>query len=138
MRSTRQLFAKVAVLLSFVFVCSGTGSGYSVLTHEEMIDLVWKDQFRPLLLNRFPEATDEDLKQAHAYAYGGSVIQDMGYYPFGSKYFSDLVHYVRRVISYRLPSESRLTSMSTPSHWKRSHTTLPTIAAIPRSIRQSR
>jgi Zinc dependent phospholipase C len=66
-----------------------------VLTHEEMVDLLWKDQLRPMLLQRFPQASDEDLKQAHAYAYGGSVVQDMGYYPFGSAYFSDLVHYVR-------------------------------------------
>jgi len=78
-----------------VFFSSGVGNGYSVLTHEEMIDLVWKDQLRPLLLKRFPQASEEDLKQAHAYAYGGSVVQDMGYYPFGNKYFSDLVHYVR-------------------------------------------
>lgn len=48
-----------------------------------------------MLLARFPQATPEDLKRAHAFAYGGSVMQDMGYYPFGKKYFSDLVHYVR-------------------------------------------
>jgi hypothetical protein len=70
-------------------------AGYSVLTHEQIIDLRWKDQIQPLLLKRFPQATEEDLKKAHAYAYGGSVMQDMGYYPFGSKFFSDLVHYVR-------------------------------------------
>jgi len=91
---TRQMFTKGAVLL-FVLLYSGVGNGYSVLTHEEMVDLLWKDQLRPMLLARFPQATEEDLKQAHAYAYGGSVVQDMGYYPFGSKYFSDLVHYVR-------------------------------------------
>jgi hypothetical protein len=95
MRPTRPILARVAVFLLFVFVCSGVGTGYSVLTHEEIIDLLWKDQLRPLLLQRFPQASEEDLKQAHAYAYGGSVIQDMGYYPFGNKYFSDLVHYVR-------------------------------------------
>jgi hypothetical protein len=95
MRLTRQLLTKVAVLLLFVFLGSGLGNGYSVLTHEEMVDLLWKDQLRPLLLKRFPQASEEDLKQAHAYAYGGSVVQDMGYYPFGSQYFSDLVHYVR-------------------------------------------
>ena len=33
--------------------------------------------------------------EAHAYAYGGAVIQDLGYYPFGSTEFSNLVHYVR-------------------------------------------
>jgi hypothetical protein len=69
---------------------------YSVLTHEEIVDLLWQDQIQPLLLQRrFFSVTGEDLRKAHAYAYGGCVMQDMGYYPFGSKYFSDLVHYVR-------------------------------------------
>jgi hypothetical protein len=95
MRPTRKVLVKVAAFLLFVLLCSAAGNGYSVLTHEEMIDLLWKDQLRALLLNRFPQASEEDLKQAHAYAYGGSMVQDMGYYPFGSKYFSDLVHYVR-------------------------------------------
>jgi hypothetical protein len=72
-----------------------TCAAYSVLTHEEVVDLVWKDNFLPLLKQRFPAATDDDLKKAHAFAYGGSLIQDMGYYPFGNKYFSDLTHYVR-------------------------------------------
>jgi len=95
MRSNRQVVSRVITFLLFVLVCSGFGNGYSVLTHEEIVDLLWKDQLRPMLLERFPQASDEDLKQAHSYAYGGSVVQDMGYYPFGSKYFSDLVHYVR-------------------------------------------
>jgi hypothetical protein len=56
---------------------------------------LWKDDIQPLLSKRFPGATADDLKKAHAFAYGGSLIQDMGYYPFGSKYFSDLTHYVR-------------------------------------------
>ena len=68
---------------------------YSVLTHEEIVDLTWKDNLLPLLKKRFPAATDDDLKKAHAFAYGGSLVQDMGYYPFGNKYFSDLTHYVR-------------------------------------------
>jgi hypothetical protein len=68
---------------------------YSVLTHEEIVDLAWKDNLQPLLKKRFPAATDDDLKKAHAFAYGGSLVQDMGYYPFGNKYFSDLTHYVR-------------------------------------------
>ena len=66
-----------------------------MLTHEEIVDLAWKDNFLPLLKKRFPSATDDDLKKAHAFAYGGSLVQDMGYYPFGNKYFSDLTHYVR-------------------------------------------
>src|ERR1700675_2594934 len=81
------------VLLSGCLV--QTCAAYSVLTHEEVVDLVWKDNLLPILKQRFPNATEDDLKKAHAFAYGGSLIQDMGYYPFGSKYFSDLTHYVR-------------------------------------------
>ncbi len=68
---------------------------YSVLTHEAIIDSTWDSAIKPLLLKRFPAATPDDLLAAHAYAYGGCIIQDLGYYPFGSKFFSDLTHYVR-------------------------------------------
>jgi hypothetical protein len=79
-----------------VLLLSATGSSaYSVLTHEEIVDLLWTDQISPLLLKRFPTLTEEQLKLAHSYAYGGAVIQDLGYYPFGSVEFSNLVHYVR-------------------------------------------
>jgi hypothetical protein len=71
------------------------GAAYSVLTHEEIIDLAWNDSIRPFLLSRFPGATEAQLLEAHAYAYGGSAIQDMGYYPFGEQFFSDLTHYAR-------------------------------------------
>ena len=81
----------IALLAGLSKVCSA----YSVLTHEEIVDLLWKDDILPLLTKRFPNATPEELKKAHAFAYGGSLVQDMGYYPFGSKYFSDLTHYVR-------------------------------------------
>jgi hypothetical protein len=84
----------VAVAL-LVLTCSIGSFAYSVLTHEEIIDLLWTDELRPLLLQRFPALTEDQLKEAHAYAYGGAVIQDLGYYPFGSVEFSDLVHYVR-------------------------------------------
>ncbi len=68
---------------------------YSVLTHEAIIDSAWDGNIKPLLVQRFPQATEAELTKAHAYAYAGSIIQDMGYYPFGSKLFSDLLHYVR-------------------------------------------
>ena len=68
---------------------------YSVLTHEAIIDSTWDSAIKPLLLKRFPAATVEELTQAHGFAYGGCIIQDLGYYPFGSKFFSDLTHYVR-------------------------------------------
>jgi hypothetical protein len=76
-------------------MCSGGLYAYSVLTHEEIIDLLWTSEIRPLLLQRFPGLTEDQLREAHAYAYGGAVIQDLGYYPFGSKEFSNLAHYVR-------------------------------------------
>jgi len=95
MRSLRdQVAAGLAVVLLVAFVSSPV-TGYSVLTHEQVVDLLWEGQLRPLLLKRFPGASAEDLRKAHAYGYGGSLVQDMGYYPFGSKFFSDLVHYVR-------------------------------------------
>jgi hypothetical protein len=78
-----------------VLMSSGGTYAYSVLTHEEIVDLLWTDEIRPLLLKRYPGLSKDQLKEAHAYAYGGAVIQDLGYYPFGSAVFSDLVHYVR-------------------------------------------
>jgi Zinc dependent phospholipase C len=82
-------------LLLLVLISSSGASAYSVLTHEEIIDLVWANELSPLLLQRFPTLTEDQLKEAHGYAYGGAVIQDLGYYPFGSAEFSNLVHYVR-------------------------------------------
>ena len=86
---------RLATLLCFTAALSLPLSGYSVLSHEELIDMAWDSDIRPALLARFPSATVDDLKQAHAYAYGGSVIQDLGYYPFGSHEFTNLLHYVR-------------------------------------------
>jgi hypothetical protein len=91
----RLLSFQVIALFMVLLLCRGEVFAYSVLTHEEIVDLVWTDQIRPLLLKRFPALTEEQITEAHAYAYGGAVIQDLGYYPFGSKEFSDLVHYVR-------------------------------------------
>ncbi len=68
---------------------------YSVLTHEQLVDLAWKDLIEPVLLARFPGTTRDQLLRAHSYAYGGCAIQDLGYYPFGKPFFSDLTHYVR-------------------------------------------
>ena len=91
----RQLSMIVAGLLLIVMMCSGISFAYSVLTHEEIVDLLWSDEIRPLLLKRYPDLSEDQIKEAHAYAYGGAVIQDLGYYPFGSLEFSQLVHYVR-------------------------------------------
>ena len=69
--------------------------GYSVLAHEAAVDALWSDVIVPILKQRFPDTSPEQLLEARAYAYGGSVIQDLGYYPFGSQLFTNLVHYVR-------------------------------------------
>jgi zinc dependent phospholipase C len=87
--------ARGVVILLIFLMLAPFASSYSVLTHEEIVDMAWNDQIQPLLLKKYPGTTPEQLKEAHAYAYGGCVIQDMGYYPFGNKEFSDLVHYVR-------------------------------------------
>lgn len=71
------------------------GFGYSFLTHEAIIDIAWNSSIKPVLLAHYPHATPQELRLARAYAYGGSTIQDAGYYPFGHSLFSDLTHYVR-------------------------------------------
>jgi len=87
---------RVSVLLLLsTSVSTSTSYGYSVLTHEAIVDTLWDASIQKLLVARFPAATPEELEQAHAYVYGGCILQDMGYYPFSSKFFSDLTHYVR-------------------------------------------
>lgn len=94
-KSRRFPLFRAATLMIAALMCSGNLFAYSVLTHEEIVDLLWTSEIRPLLLQRFPGLTEEQIREAHAYAYGGSVIQDLGYYPFGDKKFSNLTHYVR-------------------------------------------
>ena len=92
------MFSKICALfagLMLVISWPATAAAYSVLSHEAIIDSAWDGNIKPLLLQRFPDATAEELREAHGYAYGGAIIQDMGYYPHGSMFFSDLAHYVR-------------------------------------------
>jgi len=86
---------RAAALLCILLLIPFRLQAYSVLTHEAIIDSVWKDSIEKVLLKRFPRATAQDLEQARAYAYGGCIMQDMGYYPMGSHLFTDLTHYVR-------------------------------------------
>lgn len=85
----------LALLLVLLIAAPSPVTAYSVLSHETVIDAAWETDIRPLLLKRFPQATHDELRHAHACAYGGAIIQDLGYYPYGSKFFSDLTHYVR-------------------------------------------
>jgi len=82
-------------LIAILFALPSPVHAYAVLSHEAIIDAAWEMHIKPLLLNKFPQATEEDLSRAQAYAYGGAIIQDMGYYPYGSPFFSDLTHYIR-------------------------------------------
>jgi hypothetical protein len=87
--------APLLAVVSMVVFAPSRASAYSVLAHEALIDDAWAEDIVPLLARRFPRAPKETLERARAYAYGGSLIQDLGYYPFGSRFFSNLVHYVR-------------------------------------------
>ena len=87
--------ARGLTLLSLLFLQAGTVQAYSVLSHQAVIDSAWEDSIKPALHAKYPEATREQLLEAHAYVYGGAIIQDLGYYPYGKPFFSDLTHYVR-------------------------------------------
>jgi hypothetical protein len=84
-----------ALLLGLVLLIARPAQAYSVLSHQANIDSCWAPYVRPALERRFPGGTPDELREAKAYAYGGSIMQDMGYYPFGSHLFTDLAHYVR-------------------------------------------
>jgi hypothetical protein len=118
-RFTPRFLYLSAMLVLILGICRPLDcAAYSVLTHEAIIDAAWKHDIEPLLLKRFPNATPEELLQAHAYAYGGSIIQDMGYYPFGNRFFSDLTHYVRSgdFLRTTLPTP-RVTPLQPTSRW---------------------
>jgi hypothetical protein len=86
---------KFIIVVIFTWYVPLQSRAYSVLTHEAIIDVSWDKDIRPLLLKKYPSSTEAQLKEAQAYAYGGAMAPDMGYYPFGSKFFTNLVHYVR-------------------------------------------
>ena len=97
MRSScvRKVFPRVIILLIAATLMTPPSFGYGAFTHEAIIEFSWKTMVVPALLKRFPNATEEQLQEARSYAYGGAMIQDMGYFPFLNKFFSDLLHYVR-------------------------------------------
>jgi hypothetical protein len=109
-RLTAPLVLFFAVLPVIATLASPKAGAYSVLSHEESVDLAWSHHIVPLLLERYPNATPDALRIAHSYAYGGCIIQDLGYYPFGSHQFSDLLHYVRtgEFVNYLLKDASNL------------------------------
>jgi hypothetical protein len=84
-----------ALIVAAACLTPRPASGYSVLAHESNIDALWASHIRPLLRERYPQASAAQLDEARAYAYGGSVVLDLGYFPFGSHFFTNLLHYVR-------------------------------------------
>src|SRR6266481_8211108 len=97
MLSFRRRFPRrlAALLLLCLLITPPHAQAYSVLTHEQIVDFLWDTDIKKMLLEHYPNTTPDELKRAHAYAYGGCLVQDMGYYPLGNKFFSDLTHYVR-------------------------------------------
>jgi hypothetical protein len=87
----KRILVTAVIFLSNLSPCNA----YSVLTHEAIIDVNWEKLLIPLLKQKYPNASADALKEAHAYAYGGAVAPDLGYYPFGSRLFTNLIHYVR-------------------------------------------
>ena len=94
-RLSNRIRLPLVFLIAVLLVVPAPVYAYAVLSHEAIIDAAWETHIKLLLLKRFPQVTEEDLSRAQAYAYGGAIIQDMGYYPYGSPFFSDLTHYVR-------------------------------------------
>jgi hypothetical protein len=89
-------FVKVLLIFGLSgFFCPFSAKAFSLLAHEAIIDKSWQKSIVPLLREKFPGVTEQQLKEAHAYAYGGSIVPDMGYFPFGSILFTNLVHYIR-------------------------------------------
>jgi hypothetical protein len=91
LREALALLSIVALLL----VNPEKTEAYSVMSHQAIIDVVWESSVKPAIRKRFPNATEDEIDRGQAYAYGGAIIQDLGYYPYGSPFFSDLTHYVR-------------------------------------------
>jgi hypothetical protein len=89
------VFARLLLALALVATSPGVGGAFSVLAHQAVVDESWESALIPHLRARFPHASEGELREARAYAYGGSHLADLGYFPLGNRLFSDLLHYVR-------------------------------------------
>jgi hypothetical protein len=77
--------------LLFLVCVAGPCRAYSVLTHEEVVDLLWPDQIGPLLKQRFPAATEENMRGPMLTPTVGASCKTWGTTPSATT-FSDLVH----------------------------------------------
>src|SRR5215203_3025131 len=80
------------ILISLLLAQPTHSAAFSVLAHQAVVDRSWDATLTPEIRRRFPGT---DLKRARAFAYGGSHVADLGYFPLGSKLFTELLHYVR-------------------------------------------
>ena len=94
LRRLREALA-LFVMLTMVLAVPERTEAYSVMSHQAIIDVVWESSMKPAIRKRFPNASEDEINRGQAYAYGGAIIQDLGYYPGGNPFFSDLTHYVR-------------------------------------------
>lgn len=93
--NSRYLYKYLITAFLLLLLIVSPASGFSILAHEAIIDAEWDKLIKPLLLKKYPGSTENDLKKAHSFAYGGCMLPDMGYMPFGDPFFTDLLHYVR-------------------------------------------
>ena len=87
--------ALLALVVGVFALAPRPSRAFSVLAHQGVVDSSWERVLVPALRRRFPDAEAEDLIRARAFAYGGSHIADLGYFPLGNLEFTDLLHYVR-------------------------------------------
>src|SRR5262249_29193572 len=130
--SESQMFSRIPILLVLASFAIEPLAAVSVLSHEQVVDVTWQSDILPQLQSRYPDATPDQLKRAHSFAYGGSVIQDLGYYPLGNKFFTDLLHYVRTgdFIQFLIGGTQPLLSRHPGSHLGKSRgaTSVPKIS----------
>ena len=99
--------------LALVTTSPNVGAAFSVLAHQGVVDETWDSVLVPRLRARFPSVSERELGEARAFAYGGSHPADLGYFPLGSRMFSDLLRYVRTGDFVN----ALAASASTPQEW---------------------
>ena len=84
--------AHALAVLTLLLCLPTRGAAFSVLAHQAVVDRSWDATLAPAILRHFPGT---DLERARAFAYGGSHVADLGYFPLGNQLFTELLHYVR-------------------------------------------
>jgi hypothetical protein len=90
-----RLYKYIILVIVITSIRPQSCKAYSILAHEAVIDAAWDKSILPLLKLKFPGSPVDSLKKARSYVYGGSLAPDMGYFPLGNPYFTNLLHYVR-------------------------------------------